>query len=278
MKRLKICRSTTSRHFKPHTIRRGFTLIELLVVIAIISLLAAILFPVFARARESARKTSCASNLKQIGMAWLMYNQDNDETVMRVYTYDGAGNQNYWWGRMNGSTLNVSVGLLYPYMKSSQIQACPSFDQQFSSNMGFTGYGYNDTYLSPTDYTPPAYVETPRPVQLAAIQEPTRTVCMADSARLRNYDSTTFATINPPVFEANTFLSPPSFDYPTTCARHNGMANVLWCDGHVKAMNVVYRSGTVGYGYRASDLKSKFLGDLDSDGDFTTDELFSLQK
>src|SRR5579872_2787695 len=65
--------------------RRGFTLIELLVVIAIIAILAAILFPVFARAREQARKASCISNMKQLGLAALMYTQDYDETWPTMY-------------------------------------------------------------------------------------------------------------------------------------------------------------------------------------------------
>src|SRR5690349_4996202 len=75
----------------------GFTLIELLVVIAIIAILAAILFPVFAQAREAARKTSCLSNLKQLTLGWLMYVQDNEETnPMTAQCCDANGSQTYW--------------------------------------------------------------------------------------------------------------------------------------------------------------------------------------
>src|SRR5687768_13605090 len=90
--------------------RRGFTLIELLVVIAIIALLAAILFPVFGRAREQARKTSCMSNLKQIGLGIMQYTQDYDEYLPVGNTGGGQG----WAGRVG------------PYLKSSQIFICPS--------------------------------------------------------------------------------------------------------------------------------------------------------
>ena len=84
--------------------RRAFTLIELLVVIAIIAILAAILFPVFARARESARRASCQSNMKQIILAYTMYAQDYDEITVPVYTSEKNGpvinsNNNYYWGR-----------------------------------------------------------------------------------------------------------------------------------------------------------------------------------
>ena len=75
-------------------VRRGFTLIELLVVIAIIAILAAILFPVFAQAREKARSASCLSNLKQMGLAWMMYAQDYDEKFPFADPGDGAN-----WGR-----------------------------------------------------------------------------------------------------------------------------------------------------------------------------------
>src|SRR3982074_603449 len=95
------------RHMK----RRGFTLIELLVVIAIIALLAAILFPVFAQAREKARSISCLSNLKQLGTANMMYAQDYDES----FTY---GCRNGWW--MNTWFVN-----LQPYIKNVQMLRCP---------------------------------------------------------------------------------------------------------------------------------------------------------
>ncbi|NCO36548.1 MAG: hypothetical protein AUJ92_04690 [Armatimonadetes bacterium CG2_30_59_28] len=93
--------------------RRGFTLIELLVVIAIIAILAAILFPVFAKAREKARTSSCQSNLKQLGIAMLMYVQDYDE-VFPV--------SHYWIGT-DAPTWRVRI---FPYVKNAQAFACPS--------------------------------------------------------------------------------------------------------------------------------------------------------
>ena len=97
-------------------VTKAFTLIELLVVIAIIAILAAILFPVFARARENARRTSCLSNLKQIGLGVLQYTQDYDERYpMRYYGGAGARERPNSWRRQ-----------IFPYVKSSQLFACPS--------------------------------------------------------------------------------------------------------------------------------------------------------
>src|ERR687884_334050 len=95
---------------------KGFTLIELLVVIAIIAILAAILFPVFAQAREAARTTSCRSNLKQIGSALAMYTQDYDENTAPSFLYYTNGNADLvWW-----------PDLARPYVKNEQVYLCPS--------------------------------------------------------------------------------------------------------------------------------------------------------
>ncbi len=99
--------------------KQGFTLIELLVVIAIVAILAAILFPVFAKVRENARRTACMSNLKQVGLAVIQYQQDNDEFfVLTERGSDLGDDHEYYWGDM-----------LQPYLKSWDVLHCPDADQ-----------------------------------------------------------------------------------------------------------------------------------------------------
>jgi prepilin-type N-terminal cleavage/methylation domain-containing protein len=145
-------RGFTPRGFSP----RGFTLIELLVVIAIIAILAGILFPVFARARENARRTSCISNLRQIGLGLLQYVQDYDEqNTLQWYGTNsgpsdapGTGGDRYKW-----------MDAIFPYVKSEQLFNCPShrlpvtlgtstFDAyRFRSGRNWGSYGVNTTYF-----------------------------------------------------------------------------------------------------------------------------------
>ena len=118
--------------------RKAFTLIELLVVIVIISILSAILFPVFARARENARRTSCMSNLKQISIGVMMYTQDYDETFMIRYQ---DPNDNSLYDRFAGEKA-WSV-LLQPYIKSTQLFKCPS-QTLWPASSSSGGAGYSD--------------------------------------------------------------------------------------------------------------------------------------
>jgi len=116
--------------------KQGFTLIELLVVIAIIAILAAILFPVFARARENARKSTCQSNLKQLSQATLMYVQDYDQVYPRLYQYQG-GTATFHPNGVHGAGYYLDwIDVIYPYVKNEQAFACPSDST----------VGYHDAY------------------------------------------------------------------------------------------------------------------------------------
>ncbi|MDR3689788.1 MAG: prepilin-type N-terminal cleavage/methylation domain-containing protein [Fimbriimonas sp.] len=248
----------------------AFTLIELLVVIAIIAILAAILFPVFAQAKGAAKKTVSASNLKQIGLAWTLYVQDCDDTCMRVET-QGAVKTYYWWGSWDGTNLLPQEGLLYPYTKNQGVDADPSFDNKMRTNLGLTGYGYNYMYLSPATYLPPDWNESDVPVNYSQIGHPAETLSFATAARINNW------SYSSPTLEGNTYLDPPSSMNPGFHARNVGeVGNVLWCDGHVKAMRPTYRTGAFGYGFSASDFIANHLGDITKNGDLTTDDYYNL--
>src|SRR5690348_12977526 len=133
--------------------KAGFTLIELLVVIAIIAILAAILFPVFAQAREAARKTSCLSNIKQITMGALMYLQDYDEVLnapaLRRCSVPATQYSNLWWG----ANWMTWPELIMPYIKNSDLFSCP--DRRDQPWWGYTinVNSSNDDYPGPP--TPP---------------------------------------------------------------------------------------------------------------------------
>ncbi len=121
--------------------RRGFTLIELLVVIAIIAILAAILFPVFARAREKARQTSCLSNVKQLALGALMYTQDFDEKHPYCYFIVAAGHDD--GVSREGYTM---MSAILPYLKNVQIFKCPSISAE-------TIYTYTNGVQIVSDYS-----------------------------------------------------------------------------------------------------------------------------
>jgi prepilin-type N-terminal cleavage/methylation domain-containing protein/prepilin-type processing-associated H-X9-DG protein len=122
--------------------RPGFTLIELLVVIAIIAVLAAILFPVFAQARESARQTSCLSNTKQLAMATLSYCQDYDETYpMSIYV-------------QNGNQAVAVYDAVAPYLKNTQVLVCPSYNPGIDWRGRLQAFGLVNTGFQYVGYVP----------------------------------------------------------------------------------------------------------------------------
>ncbi len=184
--------------------RNGFTLIELLVVIAIIAILAAILFPVFAKAREKARQTSCLSNVRQLVNACMQYAQDYDECFPASYT---LGSAKYW------------TDLIYPYCKNQQVFTCPSWRTYW------LGYGYNYSFLTLNWHNSPnAY--TLGGIPMAVITNPAATIMLADSGTHGGWDDMSYV-INWAVAPANYHVY----------LRHNDMANVGYCDGHAKAEN-----------------------------------------
>ncbi|NLO06689.1 MAG: DUF1559 domain-containing protein [candidate division WS1 bacterium] len=203
--------------------RTGFTLIELLVVIAIIAILAAILFPVFARAREKARQTSCLSNLKQIALANLMYAQDYDETLVKIYNYSPSPLL-YWW-----------FDLLMPYINNYQIIECPS---------GGWPYSYNGTYRPPglpavttVSYALPsikhdinhAAITSQSGATLAVIAEPAGTINFCDSKAHEIY---TGGTPDHHLIDVANGSVTHSF-----ARRHNDGFNCAFVDGHAKWLN-----------------------------------------
>ena len=149
--------------------KRGFTLIELLVVIAIIAILAAILFPVFARARENARRASCLSNLKQIGLGMMQYTQDYDEK----YTLQDIDGQTL--GTPLGTGISVA-DILQPYIKSEQVWKCPS-SSKIGSGAGRISYHANGCLIGPA------------PASLAAVQTVATTALFRDPGSATSWDA-----------------------------------------------------------------------------------------
>jgi len=173
-------------------VRRGrisaFTLIELLVVIAIIAILAAILLPVFAQAREEARKTSCLSNTKQLALGCIMYVQDYDETLVQGWNWTQPGEL-----RDNGAVYRAWTSWclnIQPYIKNTRVLLCPDNPGQTFDNTApnvtahseiYSSYGYNYGYLGTfagTDPTGLGYLWNP--LTLAAINRPAQEVMLAD--------------------------------------------------------------------------------------------------
>jgi prepilin-type N-terminal cleavage/methylation domain-containing protein len=214
-------------HTNTNCEHKAFTLIELLIVIAIISILASILFPVFARARENARRAGCMSNMKQIGIGVMMYTQDYDEHVPACYANNG------------GDSNHTFAYYIEPYTKNSQIYRCPSDSSTHASS-----YGYNYFYLAPHGLS--------EAVSIAAMQKPSETVMLVDSDYGRDY-------VYSPVNWKMNGGSLGGNDYGWVEPRHLETVSTLWADGHAKSQKVTALSGPSGCSGVACDI----LWDLD---------------
>jgi prepilin-type N-terminal cleavage/methylation domain-containing protein/prepilin-type processing-associated H-X9-DG protein len=205
-------------------IHSGFTLIELLVVIAIIAILAAILFPVFGRARENARRSSCQSNLKQIGLGILQYTQDYDEVLPMGEREDSRP-----WHLV-----------VMPYIKSSQIFKCPSNTTNSSTTVNGSS-GVPVSYLAVAGNSAASYsgniggqpamppynttATVKSPVAMSMLIVPAETLLVGEQPS----EPTNTSSIKEPVFWGST-------SYRMEFQNHLGTTNFLFGDGHVKAM------------------------------------------
>jgi len=215
---------------RTHRTAKGFTLIELLVVIAIISILASILFPVFARARENARRASCMSNLKQIGLGMMMYVQDYDEKYpLGAWKVSGtntaaanfASASTPHDGSVPAKKFSISIGsgtgylyswmdFIYPYVKNVQLFVCPSFSGASTT----PSYGYN-LFISNERSNPPVAAS------MAAISRPSEIVLVTDYVSAYNY-------ANPGEY-CHDLAAIPKNHYP-----HMEGGNITFADGHAK--------------------------------------------
>jgi prepilin-type N-terminal cleavage/methylation domain-containing protein/prepilin-type processing-associated H-X9-DG protein len=203
--------------------KNAFTLIELLVVIAIIAILASILFPVFARARENARRASCLSNLKQIGLGLMQYTQDYDEKYpIQGYYPSGADQVKYPDGTTSS---NNWVLRIYPYVKSVQIFNCPS-----NTRTPWKGGSGSASSPDPNPVYSVSYGMNSRlnggttPLSIAAVEKVSETLMFADSAGGSPYG----------IFDYYYEGATPATTSRYVDDRHLDGANIVFADGHAK--------------------------------------------
>lgn len=223
-------------------VKHGFTLIELLIVIAIITLLAAILFPVFARVRENARRASCQSNMKQLGLSFIQYTQDYDEMYPPVFN-TADSNFDFSFTRETWKTF------IFPYVKNAQVYNCPSATSDTrpgnSENLnpnaeivpGTTtpfaiSYGANGPpkYIGPL---PMSTSERSANQKIVTVTQPASTILLQETSG-KPFHSDFVGTANYLFSVSSGSIYYPN--YSSLWCGHLGTGNFLFCDGHVKSL------------------------------------------
>lgn len=255
------CVENFQREPKPIQNRAAFTLIELLVVIAIIGILSALLLPALTRAKTSAKRAACASNLRQLGVAAQLYWDDNGGSCFRwIYNATNGGTV-YWFGWLQSDAaaegqraFDLAQGVLFPYLGGSDVRLCPTLyatpaQLKLKGDGVIFSYGYNKS-LSAASVLPS--------IKVSQIKRPTDAALFADAAQVNDFQDP--ATPANPLLEewyyldANTNFS-SAYYYPNGHFRHAQRANVTFCDGHVDTEKMVPRS-------LDQKLPNQFVGQL----------------
>lgn len=212
--------------------KRAFTLIELLVVVAVIGVLAGFLLPALAGARDRAKSSVCINNLRQLATATMLYANSNDDYYPPSSWDIMTRNLTRWHGtRKNQSQpFEFKTSPLKPYLSTDRIKECPIFaDYLTGFEAGCGGYGYNDDFVGSGRGDPND--KSDMPARRGMIRDPVNTILFADCAFVGPGKLIEYSFITEPVYECWGGAS----SFPSVHFRHNGRANVAWCDGHISS-------------------------------------------